>query len=59
MPLKPLPFRPPVPLAKGLYINDSRTQYILEEKDKPRDYEGSTLAIYNDNYKQYTDNADS
>ena len=52
---RPLEFHPPVKLARGLYTNDSSSQYILEERDNRIEYEGNTLTPHNDDYTEYTD----
>jgi len=49
----PLPFTEPVKLSRGLYINDSKTQYVLEKKDDRVTFIGETLPIYNDEIEVY------
>lgn len=51
---RPLPYKAPVELRKGLYTGDSTTQYILEERDDRKDYNGETLPVHNDSYIIYT-----
>ena len=52
---RPLPFEEPVKLSRALYTNDSTTQYILEERDNRREYNGATLPIHSDSYIEYID----
>ena len=52
---RPLPFSAPVKLARGLYTSDSTTQYILEERDDRKEFDGETLAVHNDTYIEHTD----
>ena len=56
---RPHKFNEPVKLEEsyktGLYIKDSNTQYILEEKEGRKDYEGKTLPVHSDSYIEYTD----
>ena len=52
---RPLVFTPPVPLLDDLYINDSRTQFILEKQAKENTYNGETLTPYTDEYNTYDD----
>ena len=56
---RPHKFNEPVKLEEsyktGLYIKDSDTQYILEEKEGRKDYEGKTLPVHSDSYIEYTD----
>ncbi len=56
---RPHKFNEPVKLEEsyktGLYIKDSDTQYILEEKEGRKDYEGQTLPVHSDSYIEYTD----
>ena len=52
---RPLPFEEPVKLHRGLYTSDSRTQYILEEREDRKEYDGETLPVHNDDYVEYTD----
>ena len=53
--VRPIPYREPVRLLRSLYTKDSRTQYILEEKDRINNYNGNNIHIYNDDYIEYTD----
>ncbi len=52
---RPLPFYEPVKLSKGLYINDSTTQFILEERKDRKKIDGETLAVHSDDYIEYND----
>lgn len=52
---RPLPFEEPVRLSRGLYTNDSTTQYILEQRDDRKEYVGETLSVHNDIYTEHTD----
>ena len=52
---RPLPFDEPVKLSRGLYTNDSRTQYVLEKRDDRVEYEGDTLTVHNDEFIEYND----
>ena len=52
---RPLPFNEPVKLTKGLYTNDSMTQYILEEREDRKKFEGETLPVHSDVYVEYND----
>ena len=54
---RPLPFQEPVKLSRGLYTNDSNTQYVLEEREDRRQYDGDTLPIHSDAYIEYDDNS--
>jgi len=53
--VRPPSFDEPVVLSRGLYTNDSETQYILEELPEIGEYIKETLSVYNDNYIEYTD----
>jgi len=53
---RPLPFEEPVKLSRGLYTSDSTTQYILEERDDRKEFDGETLPVHSDAYIEYTDN---
>lgn len=52
---RPLPFKEPVELSRGLYTNDSNTQYILEERENRKEYDGETFSVHNDDYVEYSD----
>ncbi len=52
---RPLPFEAPVKLPKGLYTNDSITQYILEEREDRKSFNGETLPVHSDSYIEYND----
>ncbi len=52
---RPLPFEEPVKLSRGLYTNDSTTQYVLEERDDRKEFDGETLPVHNDTYIKYND----
>lgn len=52
---RPLLFVEPVKLSKSLYTDDSTTQYILEEREDRKGYNGETLPIHNDTYTIYDD----
>lgn len=52
---RPLPFEEPVKLSKGLYTSDSTTQYILEERDDRKEFDGDTLPVHSDTFVEYTD----
>lgn len=48
---RPLPFTPPVDLNRGLYVNDSTTQYVLENQPERPQYVDSTLPVHYDDFK--------
>lgn len=50
---KPLDYNPPVRLKRGLYTNDSITQYILEGEISKDNTSKETLPIHNDEYQVY------
>lgn len=52
---RPLPFDEPVKLSRGLYSSDSKTQYILEEREDRKEFDGDTLPVHSDTYIEYTD----
>lgn len=52
---RPLPFEEPVKLSRGLYTSDSTTQYILEERDDRREFDGDTLPVHSDTFVEYSD----
>lgn len=52
---RPEQFVEPVKLSRGLYTNDSTTQYILEEREDRKEYTGATLPVHNDVYVEYSD----
>lgn len=53
--LRTLPFEEPVRLSEVLYIKDSITQYILEEREGRKKFNGETLPVHNDTYVEYSD----
>lgn len=56
---RPLPFEEPIKLSRGLYTNDSNTQYVLEEREDRKEYDGETLPVHTDTVIEYTnDNFD-
>ena len=52
---RPLPFTEPIKLKRGLYTADSTTQYILEERDDRKTFNGETITPHNDTYIEYDD----
>lgn len=52
---RPLPFTPPVDIGGRYYTDDSSTQYILEEREDRKAYDGETLQVYNDSFIEYND----
>ena len=52
---KPLPFEEPVKLSNNFYVDDSSTQYILEERDDRKEFDGETLPVHSDTYVEYDD----
>ncbi len=57
---KPLPYQNPVKLQRGLYTNDSNTQYILEEieKESPEKFLiEEPLQVHSDTYTLYDDDS--
>lgn len=52
---RPLPFEEPVALSRGLYTSDSTTQYILEERDDRKEFDGDTLPVHSDTFVEYSD----
>lgn len=52
---RPLPFEEPVKLSRGLYTSDSTTQYILEERDDRKEFDGDTLPVHSDTFVEYSD----
>lgn len=52
---RPLPFEEPVKLSRGLYTSDSTTQYILEERDDRKEFDGDTLPVHSDVFVEYSD----
>lgn len=54
---RPLLFEEPVNLSRGLYTSDSEIQYILEQRDDRKEYDGETLPIHADSYIEYDDNS--
>ena len=53
--MRPLPFNEPVKLTRALYTNDSKYQYILEERNNIKNYNVETLSVHHDNFIEYTD----
>ena len=53
--VEPLPFKAPVKLKERLYIKDSKTQYILDERTERKPIESETLSVHNDTYIEYDD----
>jgi len=53
--VRPVFYKEPVRLLRSLYTKDSRTQYILEGKDRINNYNGNNIHIYSDCYIEYTD----
>lgn len=51
----PLPFESPVTLERSLYTSDSEVQYVLERTGEKTNYDGDTIAEYNDTYIEYDD----
>lgn len=52
---RPLPFKEPVKLSRGLYTSDSTTQYVLEEREDRKEFDGETLPVHSDTYVEYSD----
>lgn len=52
---RPLPFEEPVKLSRGLYTSDSTTQYVLEEREDRKEFDGETLPVHSDTYVEYSD----
>lgn len=50
---KPLDYIPPIKLKRGLYTNDSITQYILEGKISKDEISKEALPVHNDEYQVY------
>ena len=51
---RPIDFTPPVELSRGLYINDSTTQYVIEkEEETPTKYTGPTIPVHFDKFMVY------
>ena len=48
---RPLPFEPPVELRRELYVNDSTTQYVLENQTERQQFVDSTLPVHYDDFK--------
>lgn len=42
-------------MPRRLYTSDSMTQYILEEREDRKAYDGETLSVHSDTYVEYTD----
>ena len=51
----PLNFEPVVKLDRSLYTNDSTTQYIIEERENRKPYEGETITPHTDTFIEYDD----
>lgn len=51
---RPLPFEEPVKLSRGLYTSDSTTQYVLEEREDRKEYDGETLPVHTDTVIEHT-----
>ena len=51
----PLDFKPVVELNRGLYTNDSATQYIIEEREGRKPYQGETIPVHSDTFVEHTD----
>ena len=52
---RPLQFKEPVKLSRGLYTSDSTTQFVLEERPDRVEYEGDTLSVHSDFFVEYDD----
>lgn len=52
---RPLPFEEPVKLSRGLYTSDSTRQYVLEEREDRKEFDGETLPVHSDTYVEYSD----
>lgn len=52
---RPLLFEEPVKLSRGLYTSDSTTQYVLEEREYRKEFDGETLPVHSDTYVEYSD----
>jgi len=52
---RPLYFEEPVRLQRGLYTNDSNSQYVLEAREDRKEYRGDTLPVHSDSLILYTD----
>ena len=52
---RPLHFDQPVKLREHFYTSDSLIQYILNEREDRKKYNGETLPVYNDSYTEYDD----
>ena len=55
-PSRPLLFKELIGLDKDLYTSDSEKQYVLEEINKDKVYNGKTYQVHNDLYEIYDDN---
>lgn len=51
----PKEFVPPVDLTRSLYVSDSRTQYVLNERPDRIKINQEALYVHKDKYKEYTD----
>lgn len=54
-PLFPPSYSEPVKLNRSLYVNDSRTQYIISKRKDRKAYEGNNIYPHSDEYTIYTD----
>lgn len=52
---RPLPFDEPVKLSRGLYISDSTTQCILEERNDRKEFDEEAFPVHRDTYVEYCD----
>lgn len=52
---RPLPFEESVKLSRGLYTSDSTIQYVLEEREDRKEFDGETLPVHSDSYTEYND----
>ncbi len=52
---RPLPFNEPVRLSRGIYTNDSTTQYILEEREDRKEIYDETPSVHSDEVIVYND----
>lgn len=52
---RPVPFSEPVKLSRGLYTNDSTTQYVLEEREDRKEFDGESINVHSDQYIKYDD----
>ena len=52
---RPLAFTPPVDIGGHYYTSDSTTQYILQQRDDRKSYDGPTLQVHSDTYIAFDD----